>query len=103
MLNSISIMKHAPNPTGALDFVKFFLSNYMQNIIQNQLGISIAVDSNVKLTNKSLDAALGGETPAQVLKTAYVPDWAALVKTDSSGQSQLAGVYSEVAKAAAQK
>jgi ABC-type Fe3+ transport system substrate-binding protein len=103
MLNSVSIMKHAPNPTGALDFVKFFLSNYMQNIIQNQLGISIAVDSNVKLTNKSLDAALGGETPAEVLKTAYVPDWAALVKTDSSGQSQLADVYTEVAKAAAQK
>ena len=103
MLNSISIMKHAPNPTGALDFVKFFLSNYMQNIIQNQLGISIAVDSNVKLTNTSLDAALGGETPAQVLKTAYVPDWAALVKTGSDGQSQLADVYAEVAKAAAQK
>jgi hypothetical protein len=38
-----------------------------------------------------------------VLKNAYVPDWAALVKTGSDGQSQLADVYAEVAKAAAQK
>jgi ABC-type Fe3+ transport system substrate-binding protein len=100
MLNSISIMKHAPNPAGALAFVKFFYSDYMQNIIMNQLGISIAVDSNVKVTSKTLSEGLGGKTPAQVLQTAYVPDWAALVKTNSSGQSQLADLYTEIAQVA---
>ena len=100
MLNSISIMKHAPNPAGALAFVKFFYSDYMQNIIMNQLGISIAVDSNVKVTSKTLSEGLGGKTPAQVLQTAYVPDWAALVKTNSAGQSQLADLYTEIAQVA---
>jgi ABC-type Fe3+ transport system substrate-binding protein len=100
MLNSISIMKHAPNPAGALAFVKFFYSDYMQNIIMNQLGISIAVDSHVKVTSKTLSEGLGGKTPAEVLQTAYVPDWGALVKTNSSGQSQLADLYSEIAQVA---
>jgi len=100
MLNSISMMKNAPNKPGALAFMKFFLSNYMQNVIMNQLGISIAVDGNVKITNKSLAEGLGGKTPAQVLQTAYVPDWAALVKTNSAGQSPLVDLYNEVAKAA---
>jgi hypothetical protein len=66
----------------------------------NQLGISIAVDSNVKVTSKTLSEGLGGKTPAQVLQTAYVPDWAALVKTNSSGQSQLADLYTEIAQVA---
>ena len=100
MLNSISIMKHAPNPAGALAFVKFFYSDYMQNIIMNQLGISIAVDSNVKVTSKTLSEGLGGKTPAEVLQTAYVPDWGALVKTNSSGQSPLADLYTEIAQVA---
>jgi ABC-type Fe3+ transport system substrate-binding protein len=100
MLNSISIMKNAPNPAGALAFVKFYFSDYMQNVIMNQLGISIAVDSNVKVANKSLAEGLGGKTPAEVLQNAYVPDWAALVKPDSSGQSALTTLYADVAKAA---
>lgn len=103
LLNSISMMKNAPNPTGALDFIKFFYSNQMQNIIQNQLGISIAVDSNVKVTNKSLSGALGGEAPAQVLKTAYVPDWSTLIKQNSSGQSQLSTLYTDLDAAAKKK
>ena len=97
MLNSMSIMKNAPNPAGAAAFVKFYLSNAVQNNIMNQLGISIAVDSQVKVTNESLSEGLGGETPADVLKTAYVPDWSSLVKTGSDGQSQLATLYSEIA------
>jgi ABC-type Fe3+ transport system substrate-binding protein len=100
MLNSMGIMKNAPNPAGAAAFVKFFLSDAVQNNIMNELGISIAVDSQVKVTNKSLAAGLGGETPADVLKTAYVPDWASLVKTNSDGQSPLATLYSEIATVA---
>jgi ABC-type Fe3+ transport system substrate-binding protein len=100
MLNSIGIMKDAPNPAGALEFLKFFLSDDMQNVIMNQLGISIAVDSNVKVANKNLADGLGGQTPAQVLKNAYVPNWADLVKTDASGQSQLSSLYTEIAAAA---
>jgi ABC-type Fe3+ transport system substrate-binding protein len=97
MLNSMSIMKNAPNPAGAAAFVKFFLSDAVQNDIMNQLGISIAVDSQVKVSNESLSEGLGGETPADVLKTAYVPDWSSLVKTGSDGQSQLAELYTEIA------
>jgi len=100
MLNSISMMKNAPNKAGALAFVKFFFGDYMQNVIMNQLGISIAVDSNVKVASKSLAEGLGGKTPAEVLQNAYVPDWATLVKTDSSGQSPLAELYTDVAQAA---
>jgi ABC-type Fe3+ transport system substrate-binding protein len=100
MLNSISMMKNAPNPAGAAAFVKFFLSNAVQNNIMNQLGISIAVDSQVKVANKSLALGLGGETPADVLKTAYVPDWSALVKTGSDGQSALSDLYTEIASVA---
>jgi ABC-type Fe3+ transport system substrate-binding protein len=93
-------MKNAPNPAGAAAFVKFFLSNAVQNNIMNQLGISIAVDNQVKVTNESLAEGLGGETPAEVLKTAYVPDWATLVKTNSAGQSPLSNLYSEIAAVA---
>lgn len=100
MLNSISMMKNAPNKAGALEFLKFFLGDQMQNTIMNKLGISIAVNSNVKLTNKNLAKGLGGETPAEVLKTAYVPDWGKLVKPDASGKAQLTTLYDEIAAAA---
>lgn len=102
MLNSISMMKNAPNKAGALEFLKFFLGDSMQDTIMNNLGISVAVDSHVKLTNKDLAQGLGGETPDEVLKTAYVPDWSKLVAPDASGKSQLSTLYDEVAKAAKQ-
>jgi hypothetical protein len=35
-----------------------------------------------------------------VLKTAYAPDWASLVKTGSDGQSQLATLYTQIAAVA---
>jgi ABC-type Fe3+ transport system substrate-binding protein len=100
MLNSIAMMKNAPNKAGALAFLKFFLGDSMQSTIMNDLGISIAVDSNVKLTNKDLGVGLGGETPAEVLKTAYVPDWRKLVAPDASGKSQLSTLYDEIATVA---
>lgn len=102
MLNSISMMKNAPNKAGALAFLKFFLGDSIQNTIMNKLGISIAVDSHVKMNNKDIAKGLGGETPAEVLKTAYVPDWAKLVAADTSGKSQLSVLYDDIAKAAKQ-
>ena len=100
MLNSIGIMKDAPNPAGALAFLKFFLSDDMQNIIMNQLGISVAVDSNVKVTNTTLADGLGGKTPAEVLQDRLRAGLGGPGQDGRLGPAPLSSLYSEIAEVA---
>jgi len=76
MLNSIVIIKNCPHKDAAVKFVNWYLSEYAQNDIMNNLGISIAVNNNVKLTNESIKKiGLAGHTVDEVMAAAYVPDW----------------------------
>jgi ABC-type Fe3+ transport system substrate-binding protein len=76
MVNSMSVMKHAPNLDGAFRFIDFYLSKQVQDNIMNTLGISIATNSTVPLTNAKLaKIGLGGHSVPSILKPAYVPDW----------------------------
>jgi ABC-type Fe3+ transport system substrate-binding protein len=76
MLNSISVMKNAPNKDNALKFVDFYFSPSVQNNIMNELGISIATNGTVELTNEDIaETGLGGSSVEDVLETAFIPDW----------------------------
>ncbi len=76
MLNSITVMKNAPNRDNALKFLNFYFSPKVQANIMNELGISIATNGSVKLAKDNIaKTGLGGQTVDQVLKTAYTPDW----------------------------
>lgn len=76
MVNSIAIIKNGPNKDAAVKFINWYLSEYAQDDIMNNLGISIAVNSNVKLTNEAIiEIGLAGHSVDEIMETAYVPDW----------------------------
>ncbi|HEY4226448.1 MAG TPA: extracellular solute-binding protein [Pseudolysinimonas sp.] len=101
MLNSISMMKNAPDGSAAKKFVAFFLDKWMQNQIMNKLGISVAVDKDVKLDNPALEKALG-QPVDKVLATAYFPDWKDWLKKDSSGKTKYDDLIAQITAAAHQ-
>ena len=75
-LNTISIMKNCTNKDAAVKFINWFLSEHAQNDIMNDLGISISINNNVKLTNEDVrEIGLAGHSVDEILETAYVPDW----------------------------
>jgi ABC-type Fe3+ transport system substrate-binding protein len=100
MINSISMVKDSPHPDAALKFLEWYLSPWAQDDIMNNLGISIAVNGAVSLTNEKLaTVGLGGTPVDDILKTAYVPDWAYWTETPAgSDESRLAAFLTTLEK-----
>jgi ABC-type Fe3+ transport system substrate-binding protein len=101
MLNSISIMKDAPHPEAAQKFVSFFLDSWIQDQIMNQLGISIAVNSDVELVNENIADILGGNVE-DVTANAYFPNWSEWLAEDESGQTKFAELMTKIQERAQQ-
>jgi len=97
MLNSLAILKNAPNKDAAVKFLNWFLSEYVQNDIMNNLGISIAVNSNVELTNEGLkEIGLAGHSVKEVMDTAFLPDWEYLTEKVEGDKTRLESFLDEL-------
>jgi len=90
MLNTIAIIKNCPHKDAAVKFVNWYLSEYAQNYIMNNIGISIAVNNNVKLNNEAIkEIGLSGHSVDEIVKTAYVPDWAYWIEKVEGDKTRL--------------
>jgi len=85
MLNSMTIMKNAPNYDAAVKFMEFYLSPERQNNIMNELGISIAVNNTVEMNSEALTAPLGDLTLDDIMSDALFPDWEGLMVMNEEG------------------
>lgn len=74
--NTVMLIKNAPDKDNALQFINFMLGQYYQNEIMNVVGVSMAVNPNVQLTNTNLmSIGYGGKTADYILNQSFAVDW----------------------------